>query len=168
MVELMMDEQAGPVSSLITCSIPSPPALPSTVIQPLVKMSTRAPAPTPRSSIRPPRKVSDDPRRGGPFPSSSRSRRNLVSPFYERSPSPLGGYATYHSKDHKGLGNTRGQRERLRKMAQDGMFKQDLMDDNYIWVCPVETCRHVFRVKESESWTEEVKRSVTSEVHPWI
>ncbi len=42
------------------------------------------------------------------------------------------------------------------------------MDDNYVWICPVETCRHVFKMKESESWTEEVKRNVTPNVRPLL
>ena len=86
---------------------------------------------------------------------------NHTTPFYEKNPSSLGGYATYRVKNHKETNNTH---ERLRKMAQDGMFKQDSMDDNYVWICPVKTCRHIFRMKESKSWTEEVKRSVTSMV----
>jgi hypothetical protein len=159
--DLMMEEQAVPA-----LSSPTPPALHSTFIQYPMQMPACALAPTQRSSIRPPRRVSDPPRRMRSFPSSSGSRSNLISPVYERSPSPLGGYATYRSKDRKGLGNTRDQRERLRKMAQDGMFKQDYIDDNYVWICPVETCRHVFKMKEWESWTEEVKRSVTTMVRP--
>jgi len=165
-VALIMEEQVDPVSPLNTLRTPTPPALHNTVIQPPIQMPSHTPAPTPRSSVRPPRKVSDGPRRRRPFPSSSRSRSNLISPVYERNSFPLGGYATFSSRDHIGLGTTRDQRERLRKMAQDGMFKQDFMDDNYVWICPVETCRHVFKVKESESWTEEVKRSVTSGVRP--
>lgn len=163
-----MEEQAVPELSLNTRRISTPPALHNTVNQYPFQMPTRAPAPTQRSSVRPPRRVTDPPRRTRSFPSSSGSRRDLISPVYERNPSPLGGYATYRSKDHKGLGNTRDQRERLRKMAQDGIFKQDSMDDNYVWICPVETCRHVFKMKESESWTEEVNRNVTPRVCPYL
>lgn len=163
MAELMIEEQAVPELSLNMRRIPTPPALHSTFIQPPFQMPTRAPAPTQRSSVRPPRRVCDPPRRTQSFPSSSGSRGDFISPVYERTPSPLGGYAIYRSK---GFNDTRDQRERLRKMAQDGMFRQDFMDDNYVWICPVETCRHVFKMKESESWTEEVKQSVTAKVRP--
>ena len=156
-----MEEQAVP-------EIPTPPALHNTLIQSPIQVLNRVPAPTRRSSVRPPRRVSDPPSRTRSFPSSSGSRTGLIFPVYERSPSPLGGYATYRPKDHKGLGNTRDQRERFKKLAQDGMFKQDSMDDNYVWICPVETCRHVFKMKESESWTEEVKRNVTPTVRPLL
>lgn len=168
MGELMIEEQEQeiPGSSLRTRRMPTPPSLHDTVTQSHIQVLTRAPAPSQRTSVRPPRRVSDPPRRTRFSSLSSGSRTNIISPVYERSPSPLGGYATYRFKDHKGLGNTRDQRERLKKMAQDGMFKQDSMDDNYVWICPVETCRHVFKMKEPESWTEEVKRTVAPNVRP--
>ena len=165
MAELMMEEQEQeiPDLSLTMRRIPTPSAIENTVVQSPIQVLTRAPAPSQRSSVRPPRRVSDPPRRTQFSSSSSGSRTNII---YERVPSPLGGYATYGSKGHKGLGNTRDQRERLKKMAQDGMFKQDSMDDNYIWICPVETCQHVFKMKEPESWTEEVRRTVAPKVRP--
>jgi len=155
---------AVPASSLNTRRIPTPPALHSAVIQPIIQMPICAPASTLLSSIRPPRRISDNPRRRRSLPSSSRKGSKPIPPVYERSPSPLGGSATYRSQDHKAIGNTRERRKQLSKMAQDGMFKQDFMDDNYVWICPVKTCRHIFRMKEPESWTEEVRRNVTSRV----
>lgn len=157
----LITEHVAHVSPLNRGRISTPPALHSTVIQPPIQLPIHALAPTPHSSVRPPRKISDNPRVRLSLPSSSKSIGNHITLCYERSPSPLGGSATYRSRDHKGIGNTH---ERLRKMAQDGMFKQDYMDDNYVWICPVKTCRHIFRMKESESWTKEVERSVTSTV----
>jgi hypothetical protein len=160
---LIMKEPAVPASSPNTHRIPIPPALDDTVTQPTIQMPIHVPAPTLLSSFRPPRKVSDNPKRRRTL-----GRSNHIFPVYERSPSPLGGHATYRTKEQRDLGHTREQRERLRQMAQDGMFKQDFIDDNYVWTCPVKTCRHIFRMKESESWTAEVKRSVTSAVRSWL
>ena len=167
-MELIMEEQAVSASPLNARRIPTPPALHSTITQPPIQLPVLAPAPTALSSVRPRRKISDDPRRRQSLHSSLSGINNSILPAYERSPSPLGGYATYRSKGHRDLGHTREQRERLKEMAQDGMFKQDFMDDNYVWICPVKTCRHIFRMRESESWTEEVRRSVTPAVRSWF
>jgi hypothetical protein len=161
----LMEEHAVPAPSPITNRISA--ALHSTVTDSFSQMPIRAPAPTPLPSVRPRRKISHDPRRRQSLPSSSRGRGESIPPAYQRSPSPLGGHATYRPKSYKRFGRTHEQRERLSQMAQDGMFKQDFMDDNYVWVCPVTTCRHIFRMKESESWTEEVRRSVTAMVRPY-
>ena len=170
MIEILdsTDDENDGIGVITEEQAPTLPALRNTVPQPPAQMPIRAPAPAPLTSVRPPRRVSDGPRRRRSLASSSRSRSDSIPPVYERSPSPLGGYATYRSKEQKDLSHTSSQRERLKKMAQDGVLKQDFMDDNFVWICPVETCRHIFRMKKPESWTEEVKRSMTSKVPSWL